>query len=513
MSGKNSPVEVELKLRLAKDEVPRLMRHHLLHPLKGAGLPKAKRLVSVYYDTANFDLHNNKAALRVRNEGKKKILSVERAPSGNPKARSEWEEEVVGDRPNLRRVADPVIRQVFAEMKRRRPLKPQFITDVRRREWPIQFGDTELRVALDLGEITSPRGSVPVCEAEIELISGDAARIYEVARRLHRSVSFTVEAQSKVARGYALAGNLSPSPQKAARVVLRRRMTVAEAFVEIGRNCLIQIRANEACASLGEDPEGVHQLRVGLRRMRAVLVALRHHSNDGKRQAINTDLRWISRECGHARSWDVFIALARRFEGEPGFADLMNEAEGERAVAYSRMRAVIASRRHTEIMLKLDAMWDGGGWTQLVDSARLRDLDEPIRDFARRTLKHLNKKLHKFGDGLRTLSPKDLHHLRIRAKRLRYVGEFFRSLFPPKLGSAYLSALEGVQDRLGTLNDANCMCELMGHLDRQPGKDIGSEKTRIASVILDRSVAQLATERARLPRAWTKFEGERPFWK
>ncbi|MSO88892.1 MAG: CYTH domain-containing protein [Rhodospirillaceae bacterium] len=72
MSRSNSPVEVELKLRLAKDEVPRLMRHRLLHRAKGAGLPKAKRLVSVYYDTANFDLHHNKAALRVRNEGKRK---------------------------------------------------------------------------------------------------------------------------------------------------------------------------------------------------------------------------------------------------------------------------------------------------------------------------------------------------------------------------------------------------------------------------------------------------------
>lgn len=398
-------------------------------------------------------------------------------------------------------------------MKRRRPLKPQFITDVRRREWPIQFGDTELRVALDLGEITSPRGSVPVCEAEIELISGDAARIYDVARRLHRSVSFTVEAQSRAARGYALAGNLLPSPQKAARVVLRRRMTVAEAFVEIGRSCLIQIRANEACASLGEDPEGVHQLRVGLRRMRAVFVALRHHLDDGKRQAINAELRWIARECGHARSWDVFIALARRFDGEPEFANLMKEAEAERISAYSRMRKVIASRRYTEIMLKLDAMWDGGGRTQLVDSARLRDLDEPIGHFARRTIKRLHKKLHKFGDGLGSHSPKDLHHLRIRAKRLRYVGEFFRSLFPPKLGSAYLTALERVQGRLGTLNDANCMCELIGQLDRRRGEAIGSEKTPIATVILDWSVAQLATERARLPRAWTKFEGERPFWK
>ncbi len=513
MSGNDNPVGVELKLRLREDEVPRLMRHRLLHRAKGAGLPKARRLISVYYDTANFDLHRNKAALRLRNEGKKKILSVERAGSRSPRARSEWEEEVVGDRPNLMRVDDAVIRKVFAEMKRRRPLKPQFVTDVRRREWPMRFGDTELRVALDLGKITSPRGSVPVCEAEIELISGDAVGIYEVARRLHRSVSFMVEAQSKVARGYALAGSLPPSPQKASRVVLRRRMTVAEAFVEIGRNCLVQVRANEACATLGEDPEGVHQLRIGLRRMRAVLVALRHHTVHDKRQAVNAELRWIARECGHARSWDVFSALARRFDGEPGFASLMSEVEAARAAAYSRMHAVIASRRYTELMLKLDAMWEGGGWTQMVDPARLLDLDEPIGDFAQRTLKLLNRKLHKFGDGLRSLSPKDLHHLRIRAKRLRYVGEFFRSLFPSKLSSAYLAALEGVQDRLGTLNDGNCMFDLLGQLDRRRAEDNPLGKTRVARGILAWSADQLAADLTRLPRAWTKFKHEKRFWK
>jgi inorganic triphosphatase YgiF len=85
-----------------------------------------------------------------------------------------------------------------------------------------------------------------------------------------------IEIRSKSGRGYRLAdcGETAPAVVHAEPVTLDRRMTVEAALQEIGRNCLAQLLRNEA-AALSQQPEGVHQMRVAVRRIRSAISSLK----------------------------------------------------------------------------------------------------------------------------------------------------------------------------------------------------------------------------------------------
>ena len=76
--------------------------------------------------------------------------------------------------------------------------------------------------------------------------------------------------------------------------------------MRVGRNCLLQLRANEASLRAVASPEAVHQFRVAVRRMRSALSAFRRVLDPQSRHRIAKDLRWIAKQCGPAREWDVF---------------------------------------------------------------------------------------------------------------------------------------------------------------------------------------------------------------
>src|SRR5262249_6619790 len=151
-------------------------------------------------------------------------------------------------------------------------------------------------------------------------------------------VPVSLETRTKAARGYGLFTAKRAEPQRATPVRLEPTMSAKDAFAEIARNCLSHLRANEACARLGEDPEGVHQLRVATRRLRALVGAYRHHIDDQVHSFLADELRWLQLQLGPARDWDVFIdqglrPLRQRLPNEMALEALRREADGLRQAA------------------------------------------------------------------------------------------------------------------------------------------------------------------------------------
>ena len=155
-------------------------------------------------------------------------------------------------------------------------LAPVFETSISRRSIPLRFDDSEVELALDTGEIASGDARLPVSEADLELVSGKATRINELALALGERIPFVLQRRTKADRGYALHNGTSaePPPVKARAIDLSPNMTAAQAFVVAASSCLAQVCANEAAVIAGRDPEGVHQMRVGVRRFRALRVAI-----------------------------------------------------------------------------------------------------------------------------------------------------------------------------------------------------------------------------------------------
>jgi len=136
---------------------------------------------------------------------------------------------------------------------------------VRRTVYPIQSGGSEIELTIDKGKVEAGRQSSPLCEVELELKRGESAELFKLARMLAEEVPVQLAVKSKAERGYALIVGELPAAVKAAPVVLMPDSIRQAAFQAIARACLRQLVANQP-ATLGGDAEGLHQMRVALRR-------------------------------------------------------------------------------------------------------------------------------------------------------------------------------------------------------------------------------------------------------
>jgi triphosphatase len=509
------PQEIELKLQIAPESVPLLRRHSLLRRLR-AGSPASQHLISTYFDTPDFRLMREQVALRVRKVDGRRIQTLKCAPTieHGVHARREWEREVKADRPVLKGIKDKKLRKLLATQKVRNRLAPQFVTDIQRATWPLKLGNSRVELAVDTGEIRTAKGNVPVCEIEIELKSGDIDGVYAIARQLHKTIRFTSEPLTKAERGFALVADARPRPQRAQPLTLAEDCTLGEAFTRIARNCLLQLRANEAVVRDAQNPEGVHQFRVSLRRLRSALTAFRDLLPVSERRKIGTELRWMAQEFGRAREWDVFrrdvlAELGDQMLSDPAIASLAKAAKAAREAAYRSVVETIASPRYTETLLRLEAWLETGAWSEELGKER----DERARVFARLALKRLHKRVAKLGENIKSLDEPQLHDLRLRAKKLRYAAEFFRTLFPSKSAKTYILALARIQERLGSLNDGAMVKHLLAELQRREQKLEPAVLARAGGLVAGWSAARVQSDIEMLPDAWKRFAALKPFWK
>ena len=494
------PVETELKLALDAKAARRLRRSPLLRTLKvGRGLKK--QLVSVYFDTADRKLLRNDLSLRVRQVGTRRIQTL-KAAAHAPLARHEWECEVAGDVPDL----DSLIALTGAApagLDGDEALQRVFATHVERTAWPLRLGDgSEVELALDVGEIATDQGNAPICEAELELKSGAAGRLFDLATDLHREVPFRVEGRAKSTRGYALAaGDPSPSA-RAVTPDLDPAMDLEASFKAIAWACLRHLELNESCAALGHDPEGVHQARVALRRLRSAFGLYRNHLPDGA-ALLAGELRWLAGACGPARDWDVFIhevlnPLRERLPREDSLVRLANAAGAERERAYATVREALAAPRTTALKLRL-GQYLTADWP---------DAERPeLVAFADALLRKRYRKMAALGRRKAELATEELHALRLLAKKQRYATEFFRGLYKKKAVRRHVQALMAVQDVLGIMNDASVGSGLM---DRVAASEPWFARAR--SLVDGWYAAQLHAELRHLPRVWNTLDEQQRFW-
>src|SRR5262245_43224516 len=413
--------EVELKLEVPTHSLYRLARSSLLRaaPKKSS---KPATLVSVYFDTDKLKLRNKGLSLRVRRIGRRHIQTIKRE-SGESAAlftRDEWEHQIGGGQPDLDVAQDGG--HVFGK-KVRRGLKPIFETRVRRTVYPIQNGDSEIELTIDKGKVEAGRQSSPVCEVELELKRGESAELFKLARMLAEEVPVQLAVKSKAERGYTLIAGEAPQAVKAAPVALTPDCSRQAAFQAIARACLRQLVANQP-ATLGGDPEGLHQMRVALRRLRAAVSLFVDMLADPQTEEMKTQFKWITQELGPARELDVFIQRVVRpvTDGKPngpGVAVLAKDLQRRREEAFARACAAVESTRFRSLVLDTACWTEAGDWTRNPDDFSRLLREQPIVGAAADELRRRWKKILKAGAQLDELDPQRRHKMRIQAKKLR----------------------------------------------------------------------------------------------
>src|SRR5215469_2180469 len=421
--------EIELKLRVAPGLVDQVVRLPWLRELSGT--PERRRLRTVYFDTRKLKLHHRGVALRVRGADKRYRQSIK--ASGNahgPFARGEWEHEIRGKAPDLR-LAKKTPLASLATKKLKRKLRPVFETIIDRTIFPIHADGAELELAVDRGHIKA-RGNRQlerISEIELELKNGAPDALVRIAKRLARSFDVAYGSRSKGDRGFALSRKRPDAPVRGAAIRLDARSSAGEAFQIIGFSCLDHALANERAIRQG-DAEGVHQMRIGLRRLRAAISLFKEMLQGPETEAVKRELKWLTEQLSPARDLDVLIAGqvqplrdAQTVGVDAGV--LERDLNVQRKAGMQMARAAVESERYRASGLQVALWLADGAWSQSGAPSIKACRERPVDQFASKVLSKRAKSLLKRIRKIERLDPLGRHKLRIAVKKLRYACEFF----------------------------------------------------------------------------------------
>jgi CHAD domain-containing protein len=260
-------------------------------------------------------------------------------------------------------------------------------------------------------------------------------------------------------------------PRKSQPVVMRPSMQTVTALRAVLREALAHVLANAPGAAQGVDPEYLHQMRVGTRRLRAVLRASKGLWRMDDVRALRRGLRKLAAATGPARDWDV---------------------QYRRLGTSLRARASVRRRSaHAALRRALPAL---SGWKV----PRAINASPPaLPDFARDALERLDARVQRRASQTDWTDAHARHALRIRLRRLRYVAEFMRGAFPRVDASPLIAALKVLQDILGKLNDGDVGRRLRAELEAPAVRPRTRERRLLA----------------RLPAAWRRFATAPGFWR
>jgi CHAD domain-containing protein len=313
---------------------------------------------------------------------------------------------------------------------------------------------------------------VTINEIGLELTPDKAIHLFDFALdyfalNLQQDIRMQFDNISKADRSHALCVPQPAAAVKATQLELSKHMTIEQAFQAIANNCLVQIQANEVGVVKERDVESVHQLRVGLRRLRSALGLFR--SRLQAPEDVLQELDWLTMELGAARDWDVLAGstlpgVAEAIPDETGIAEVKLAALARAREMHEAAAAAVGSPRYKRWILHFTRWVQDCAWRNTMAPQDQKRLTAPLMKFARNMLEHQQRRLLKRGSKLPGASPQARHKVRIAAKKIRYATEFFQSLYPSKLVRPYVAALSGLQDALGWLNDAAVACRLLKQL-------------------------------------------------
>jgi CHAD domain-containing protein len=159
-------------------------------------------------------------------------------------------------------------------------------------------------------------------------------------------------------------------------------------------------------------------------------------------------------------------------------------------------------------------LWLTKGIWEAADAASDDPLDRPILDFAADALNRRHKKLLKLGGKKAKLAESELHDLRLEFKKMRYLAEFFGSLFAGKATRRYLKSMAAAQDRLGSLNDALVSRALLAQLEQKLHEVLGETETRrLGGLLLGWQAANIERDLDHFEDVWRNFRKQKRYWR
>ncbi len=279
---------------------------------------------------------------------------------------------------------------------------------------------------------------------------------------------------------------------------------------EILRYQFEMMKANEEGIKTDIDTEFLHDYRIAVRRTRSALSQIREVFPREETEHFKQSFKYLGQLTSELRDLDVYLLSESKFE-----AKLPQEMRADIGPLFDYLRLrreraleeVIAGFSSSEYALVLQE-WETFLNEPVPKKAKAANATLPIVDLARKRIYKRYQRVLRDGDYiLPHMQDELLHALRIDCKKLRYLMEFFATLFPKKKMARLLKQLKKLQDNLGEFNDLSVQQEYLMHMAEElPLEDPRSRKALVATGYL---VENLSTEqkavKANFAKTFSKF--------
>jgi CHAD domain-containing protein len=413
----------------------------------------ARRLDRTYYDTFDGLLHRAGLTLASGDgalELAERATGTVRARATNAPARFAFE------------LPPGPLRDALSETVDVRALLP--LARVRTREHRFRMLDDErktvVRMALDEPALVKPPRALRP-RLRVEAVRGYDEELERACAALENEIGCTPADEPLVDEAVRAAGGVVGGVSSKPQVGLEPEQRADIAAAAVLRALLRVIEANYDGTIGDVDSEFLHDLRVAVRRTRAVQRELRSVFAPGELAHFRAEFRWLQQVTGDARDLDVYVLEFDRFrvlvpdDMRGDLEPVLGVLRERRRVARRKMVRALRSARTARLL---------HDWDEFL--AALSHPAPPISELAGARIRKVYRRMVRMGDAIEDSSPAaDYHELRKKGKELRYLLELFGvPLYPREVVAPMVKALKGLQDVLGRHQDREVQVAMLRSL-------------------------------------------------
>lgn len=354
----------------------------------------------------------------------------------------------------------PTVRRLSAILETR-ALLPRLEMSGHRRKYRVRddAGKTLLRIDLETGRLRDPgtgRASAEIRRIGLLPVKGYAMAFERVSRSIADRLGLQPDAAPALTTALAAVGRRPMDYIAKPKLVFAPHMSASEAARIIHLSLIDTMRRNESGILEDTDCEFLHDFRVALRRARSALAQIRGVFDAGLADWAKAEMKWLGDATTPLRDLDVFLLdlseLRRRLPADRQ-ADLdpfEAHLQTRRQQALERSRNALRSNRYSDFIDR----WQQALAIQPGGDSKPPNADRPVIELASARIRKLYRRVRADGMAITDASPPDaLHALRKDAKKLRYMIEFFQSLYDRTDIAELIGELKRLQDVLGRYQD------------------------------------------------------------
>ena len=329
-------------------------------------------------------------------------------------------------------------------------------------------GKTRARLHLESFSLVTDGGKRRPLQKRLclEPLRGYAKAARSIERILAEQYRLQIDDNDLFAQALAAAGKQAGDYSSKLDIELQPELRADAAVRQVLLTLFATIQANEAGTIADLDSEFLHDFRVAVRRTRSALGELKKVFPPATLERFRREFAWLGSLTSGVRDLDVYLLKLDSYQA-PIPAEWRDNLEPLRSflryrqrIESERLAVQLRGRRYR----KLKRQWERYLHSPLARRPVAKDATRGIREVANRRTWHRYKRALNEGRAITAESPPpELHELRKSCKKLRYLMEFFQSLYPWGKIRACIKELKQLQENLGDFQDLDVQIGALRH--------------------------------------------------